>query len=113
MKKTQARAANEAELERNPRHVKQIVNAIADGMPALPRKDAMLALEARTPGCCDASRGSVARQSTTIATTSCAYSRKVARVADVPMAVRLIAIVLFSWISATRFTNPLAIRKAM
>ena len=47
MEKTQARAAKEAELERNRRRVKQMVNAIADGMPALPMKDEMIALEAR------------------------------------------------------------------
>jgi len=47
MQKTRARAGLEGELERNRRRVKQMVNAIADGMPALPMKDEMIALEAR------------------------------------------------------------------
>ncbi len=47
MQKTRARAGLEGELERNRRRVKQMVNAIAEGMPALPMKDEMIALEAR------------------------------------------------------------------
>ncbi|GAA4778274.1 recombinase family protein [Stakelama sediminis] len=45
--KTRARASKEAELERNRRRVKQMVDAICEGMPALPMKDEMVALEAR------------------------------------------------------------------
>ena len=47
IQKTRARAGLEGELERNRRRVKQMVNAIAEGMPALPMKDEMIALEAR------------------------------------------------------------------
>src|SRR3546814_9772378 len=45
--KTRERASKEAELERNRRRVKQMVDAICEGMPALPMKDEMVALEAR------------------------------------------------------------------